>query len=34
MGLKLGVFYGVVGSSIVLVLRVGFSYGSFGWVGD
>ena len=30
MGLRLWFFYGVVGSSIVWVLQVGLSYGSFG----
>ena len=34
MGLRLGFFYGVMGSSMVWVLQVGFSYGSFGGVGD
>ena len=33
MGLRLGVFYGVMGSSIVWVLQVGLSYGYFGGLG-
>ena len=32
-GVEVGVFYGVMGSSMVWVLQVGFSYGSFGGVG-
>ena len=33
MGLRLGFFYGGVGSSLVWVLRVEFSYGYFGELG-
>ena len=33
MEFRVGVFYGVMGSSMVWVLQVGFSYGSFGGVG-
>ena len=33
MEFRVGVFYGVMGSSMVWVHQVGFSYGSFGGVG-